>query len=125
MIVSRRAALDFRELPGRLSADPMPALGGASVRVVRVRGAAGRAAHRHPLSAELILVVRGRGTVWEDGERAVVAPGDWVLIEPGRPHATLPEEGTDMELVCFFPCPDLERNLEELPHLRIEEGGER
>jgi quercetin dioxygenase-like cupin family protein len=43
-----------------------------------------------------------------------VVAGDLVLIPPGVPHATVCTGRSDLVLVCFFPHPDLARNLEEL-----------
>lgn len=114
MSVVRRAALRFVELPGRAAADPFAGTGGdCSARVVRLRRSPGRRAHLHPLSEELVFVAAGRGVVWIDGELHPASAGDLVRIPPGTPHATVPDEGVEMELVCFFPHPDLAANLEE------------
>jgi quercetin dioxygenase-like cupin family protein len=107
------AYLDFRGLPGRRSADPFPGqLSDATARVVRIPPGP-RTPHRHPRSSELVYVVEGVGTAWEDGRRTDVAAGDLMAIPPGVPHATVAGEG-GLLLVCFFPDPDLAGNLEEL-----------
>ncbi|MQB02270.1 MAG: cupin domain-containing protein [Actinobacteria bacterium] len=85
------------------------------MRVVRLSGDRRRSAHAHPHSYEVIHVVRGRGALWEDGVATPVSGGDTALIPPGVPHATIPDPGTDMEVVCFFPHPDLSSNIEVNP----------
>lgn len=107
--------LRFTRLEGRASADPFAGLAaeGLSVRLVRVEGGR-RSPHRHPHSQEAVYVVSGNGVLWEDGKEQRVAPGDCALIAAGIPHAALPDPGTSLELVCFFPHPDLSANIEEL-----------
>lgn len=117
MIVGRPEDLQFAALPGRWSADPFT--GGAeaegmSLRVVRIGDDGPRSPHRHPRSAEAVYVAEGRGQAWVDGEVARVAAGDAVLVPQGVPHATVPEEGEQLLLVCFFPDEDLATNTEEL-----------
>lgn len=113
MMVVRREELEFRQLPGRSSADPLDGLEAASsLRIVRLEPRVARTAHRHPRSEEVVYVAEGRGWVWRDGEREPVSAGDCFLVPAGVPHATVPE--TPMTLVCFFPHPDLDDNLEEL-----------
>lgn len=121
MIVSRAARL-FRQLPGRESADPYDGsgAGGFSMRIVRVEGGRRRSPHRHPHSHEAIYVVSGKGLLWEDGAESRIEAGDCALIDPGVAHATIPDGGTSMELVCFFPHPDLRNNIEELEGIVIE-----
>lgn len=116
MIVRRFGDLDFRQLPGRLAADPFADedAGGTSVRIVRIEGAAPRRPHRHPRSAEIVHVADGTGRAWQDGEVRTVAAGDTVLIPRGVPHATIPNPGGSLLLVCFFPDPDLGTNTEDL-----------
>lgn len=114
MIVRRIADVSFRELPGRLSADPLAGVddAGASVRLVRLAPGPVRRPHRHPRSAEVVYVAEGSGRAWQDGEERPVSAGDLFLVPRGVPHLTVPE--TAMLLVCFFPDPDLTTNLEEL-----------
>ena len=114
MPVVRGHGLSFTDLPGRRSADPLPAgvADGCSVRVVRVPPGP-RTPHRHPYSCEVVYVAAGRGRVWEGDTVTEVAPGDLVVIPPGVPHATV-ATGGELTLVCFFPHPELARNLEEL-----------
>jgi quercetin dioxygenase-like cupin family protein len=116
---ARLADLAFLELPGRRSADPLALLGGGgphgvSVRIVRMEAAPGRRPHRHPLSVEVVHVLAGTGAAWLDGRATPVGPGDTFLIPAGAAHATLPDHGAALELLCFFPHADLASNIEEL-----------
>jgi quercetin dioxygenase-like cupin family protein len=68
-----------------------------------------------------MYVVSGTGHLWRDGGFHRVKEGDCIAVAPGVAHATLPDPGTQMQLVCFFPDGDLATNLEELqdpPDLR-------
>ena len=115
MPVVPAASLDFAQLPGRLSADPLPAelALGASARVVRIAPGP-RTPHVHPRSAEVVYVAGGTGTAWEDDVPTRVGVGDLVVVPPGVPHATVASGTSDLVLVCFFPHPDLAANIEEL-----------
>lgn len=66
-------------------------------------------------------MVAGTGLLWENGAVRAVEAGDLVLIQAGVAHATIPEKGTQMELVSFFPHPDLASNIEELDDVVIVE----
>jgi quercetin dioxygenase-like cupin family protein len=88
------------------------------MRIVRVEGE-GRSPHRLPHSREAIYVISGKGWLWEDGVELRVEAGDCALIEAGVAHATIPDSGTAMQLVCFFPHPDLNANVEELEDIVI------
>lgn len=68
-------------------------------------------AHRHPLTEEIVYVEAGRGAVWIDGETHRVGPGDVVHIPTASAHATIPDDDSDMRLICFFPHPVLGDNL--------------
>lgn len=106
--------VEFTELPGRYSADPLVAVeASSSVRIVRVVRGLHRSAHRHPLSEEVIYVRQGTGSVYVDGTFTGVGPGDLVHIPAGAAHGTVPDPGETMTLVCFFPHPDLDENHEE------------
>jgi quercetin dioxygenase-like cupin family protein len=114
MTVVSGDGLRFADLPGRRSADPFPDLpGSSSVRIVRMTYAPGRTAHRHPVSEEVVFVAAGHGSVWLEGEQHPVTAGDVVRIPAGAAHATIPDPGVEMELVCFFPHPRLTENIEE------------
>ncbi|HSK22943.1 MAG TPA: cupin domain-containing protein [Egicoccus sp.] len=115
MLIVPADALQYVQLPGRRSADPLRDLDApVSVRLVRIEPGPGRRPHRHPHSLELVHVLAGRGTAWQGGERHPVGPGDTIMIPQGVHHATLAAPGTALELVCFFPHPDLAANIEEL-----------
>ena len=121
MPVVRRTDVAFADLAGRQSADPVPTgLGdGYAVRVVRVP-AGPRTPHLHPHSDEVTDVVAGTGTAYEgtdDDARLTatrVGPGDTIVVPQGAPHATVADDGTELELLCFFPRGDLTGNLVEL-----------
>lgn len=121
MIVTRSTDLSFMSLPGRRSADPLTGhpTEGVSSRIVWLDTATGRNPHRHPLSPEITYVVEGTGTAWQNGETHRVGPGDLVFIPTGVSHATLPDRGSRLLLVCFFPHPDLPTNTEEIPEITL------
>jgi quercetin dioxygenase-like cupin family protein len=128
-LIVARDALEFESRPGRKSADPLAEAGqgaGFTVRVVRLSSGVVRWAHRHPHSVEVMHVTRGRGVLWEAGAGQRFEQGDTALVAAGVPHATVPDVGTEMELVCFFPHPDLNDNIEELEEMIVNphrEGG--
>ncbi|MBK5268154.1 MAG: cupin domain-containing protein [Acidimicrobiia bacterium] len=114
MTVIGRPELEFIDLPGRRSADPLEAEASASsLRVVQMERTVGRTAHRHPHSEEVVVVAAGQGRAWIDGEWFPVAAGDVVLIPAGVAHATVPDENSQLELICFFPHPNLSKNIED------------
>lgn len=123
MTVTPGHDLRFHQLPGRSSADPLCELDAASsVRIVRLEPGSTRYAHRHPHSEEVVYVRAGRGTAFVDGTPHRIGPGDVVHVEAGAPHGTIPDAGERVELVCFFPHPDLSENLDETDiELTIEE----
>ncbi|MDQ3660864.1 MAG: cupin domain-containing protein [Actinomycetota bacterium] len=112
----------YIDLPGRRSADPLKGTTphGFSIRVVSLSGGR-RSAHRHPGCQEVIFVIAGSGRLWEDGIFNVFEQGDSALIEPGVAHATIPDPGTAMELVCFFPVEDVASATEELEDVVVED----
>lgn len=113
MTVRSGDSLEFLPRPGRVVADPLEQIDSqSSLRIVRLVRTPGRTAHRHPHSEEVVYVKAGTGSVWVDGTRHPVEPGDTFRIPPGAAHATVPDEGVEMELVCFFPHPDLDANSE-------------
>jgi quercetin dioxygenase-like cupin family protein len=114
--VTRSAELRFKALPGRDSADPFDGEKEAniSLRIVKMSADPHRTPHVHPHSAEAVYVIAGSGILWVEGERIPVEQGDIFLIPAGAKHATLPDSETEMELICFFPHPDLSQNLHEL-----------
>jgi quercetin dioxygenase-like cupin family protein len=113
--VVRAPDVEYAALPGRLSANPVPAPLGAdySVRLVRVPPGP-RTPHRHPHTDEVTYVVSGAGTAWEGDRPTVVGPGDLVFVPRDVPHATVAHAGQELVLLCFFPAGDLSSNLVEL-----------
>lgn len=104
----------FVALPGRRSGDPLRGVEAASsLRLSHPERTNSRRAHRHPNSEEVIYVRTGTGVVYIDGTIHQVTPGDVVHVPRGAAHATAPDEGATMELVCFFPHPNLAENIEE------------
>ena len=108
--------LDFRDFPGRSTADPfeMAGQGASTVRQVIIEHVPSRSPHRHPHSEEIVYVVAGRGRLWLDGVLHPVGPGSWYRIPAGTPHATIADPDERMSLVCFFPHDDFANNIEEL-----------
>ncbi|WP_148571353.1 cupin domain-containing protein [Nocardioides caldifontis] len=115
MPVVRSGDLAFRQLSGRLSADPLPAGTGGdySVRVVRIPPGP-RTPHLHPHTDEVTFVVSGSGTAWEADTPTPVGPGDLLVVPREVPHATVATGDTELVLLCFFPHPDLGANIVEL-----------
>ena len=112
MTVIKRGRFRFVDLPGRQSADPLAEVDSqSSARYVTLGYSEGRTAHVHPLSEEIIYVVTGRGHIWIEGRRQPVEAGDVVHVPTGQAHATVPDPGSTMELMCFFPHPNLSRNI--------------
>lgn len=121
MSVHHSSSFEFVDLPGRRSADPLGTDDAASsLRIVDLERTEGRKAHRHPHSEEVVVVSEGSGEVWIDGERFAITKGDVVRIPPGVPHATIPAADSRMELICFFPHPNLVENLEEIDALTVD-----
>jgi len=114
MTVVDGGRLRFVDLGGRSSADPLAeVLAASSLRVVELERTNGRTAHRHPHSEEVVYVEVGHGHVWIDGTQHRVRQGDIVHIPLGVPHATVPDVGVEMRLICFFPHPELSGNIED------------
>jgi (2R)-sulfolactate sulfo-lyase subunit alpha len=114
MLVVRADELEFGELPGRRTADPLAAVDAppVSVRIVRIDPGP-RTPHHHPHSVEIICVLAGSGHHRQGSEERRVGRGDVVLVPAGVPHCTTAEPGSALELVCFFPHPDLKQNIVE------------
>ena len=114
MTVTPGREVEFVELPGRSSGDPLRSVpADSSLRIARLQRVAERTAHRHPHSEEVIYVHTGTGTVFIDGSFHRIGPGDTVHIPRGAAHATVPDKETGMELICFFPHADLHQNIED------------
>jgi quercetin dioxygenase-like cupin family protein len=120
-VIVSRSTYDYVQRPGRLVVDPFEGMkhDAFSVRVVKLDGNNRRTPHLHPDSQEVIYVVRGEGMLWEDGKSQRFVEGDCALVDAGVPHATVPDTGTKMELVCFFAHPDLLASTQELPDISV------
>lgn len=110
--------LEFRQLPGRLAANPLVTDDevsqlGLAVRVVSLHHQPDRGLHQHPKSAEVSYVVSGDGVVRGADSEERVSTGDFILVPAGTWHATIPDPDSPMVLVCFFPHPNLSDNLIE------------
>jgi quercetin dioxygenase-like cupin family protein len=115
MHLTRTDQCHFRQLPGRRSADPLAGVdvGPLSVRFTRLTPGS-RCPHLHPDCVEVIYVVEGRGTAWVEGETTPVRAGDLFVVPAGAAHATLPDQGTEMLVLCAFPVDDLGANTVEM-----------
>ncbi len=106
--------VEFVDLPDRSFGDPLRTVDAAStVRIVQVERTEHPAAHRHPVSEKVISVVEGTGAVYVDGTFTKLGRGDLVHVPADAAHATVPDPGETMLLVCFFPHRKLAENLEE------------
>ena len=107
MTVTPERDVEFIDLPGRSAGDPLRSVpADSSLRITRLHRVAERKAHRHPQSEEVIYVRSGTGAVYIDGVFHQAAL-------PSVPRSVRPAAGADMELICFFPHPDLHENIEE------------
>jgi quercetin dioxygenase-like cupin family protein len=122
-VIVSRDACRFRDAPARSVADPFESAApdGFSVRLVHLERER-RSPHLHPHSQEAIHVLKGKGVLWEDGTARRFVEGDTALIEARVPHATVPDPGTGMDLICFFPHADLPANTEELTDVVVPES---
>ncbi|HEX2152509.1 MAG TPA: cupin domain-containing protein [Acidimicrobiia bacterium] len=114
MTVIGPGELEYRDFPGRRTANPFAVAGQgeSTVRQVTIEPVERRSPHVHRRSEEVVFVVSGSGRVWIDGIFHPVGPGSWYRIPAGIAHATLADE--PMSLVCFFPHDDFKNNIEEL-----------
>jgi mannose-6-phosphate isomerase-like protein (cupin superfamily) len=105
-------------LPGRESEELFGgADGGAStVRRVRIEPTTARARgfHAHRGCEEIIYVLQGAGDVRTPSSQTRVTAGNVVRIPPDLPHMTVPLAGEALELVAFFPHPDISSITVEL-----------
>ncbi len=119
IFLGRNSELKFLALPGRESANPfssfdLPTSANVSLRIVNLSFDPNRNSHVHPRSVEVSYVSKGAGTLWIAGERFRIEEGDSFLIPLGIAHATIPDQGTPMQLICFFPVSDFATNIEEI-----------
>lgn len=108
MLLVATPELEYAQLPGRLSADPLAGRDdhGVSVRLVRIAPGP-RTLHLHPDTVEVIHVLDGRGRHRQGDEVRPVGPGDLTVVPVGVPHCTTADPGGELTLLCFFPSPEL------------------
>lgn len=95
---------------------------GCAFRTVDVEpadGGAPRVPHRHARMEEIIVVARGQGVLWADGEWTRVSAGDAWIVPPGLPHATVNPGPEMLRLYCFFSSARPEADYQELPDLPL------
>lgn len=92
------------------------AAGAQELGLWRVRlapGARSAAPHRHPRGEELIWVVSGEGTSWQDGCTWQIGATDAVFHPPAGPQHALGAGPEGMEVLAFSSQPRLEHIFEE------------
>lgn len=104
-------------LPGRASREIFGGGNGASSTVRRVHipsdTARARGFHVHHGCEEIILVVKGSGHMHVPESATPIQEGDIIRVPPDLPHMTVPHEGTELDLLCFFPHADISAVTEE------------
>ena len=86
----------------------------ATLRIVEIdpiADAGDRNPHHHEHMDEIILVLSGAGTAWEEGETFEVAELDTVLFPKGKRHMIANHTDEPLRLACFFADPDIERDF--------------
>lgn len=67
--------------------------------------------HHHEHMDEIIFVLSGEGTAWEEGETFEVSESDTVLFPKGERHMIANHTDESLRLACFFADPDIERDF--------------
>lgn len=86
----------------------------ATLRIVEIDSIADageRNPHHHEHMDEIIFVLSGEGTAWEDGETFGVTESDTVLFGKGKRHMIANHTDEPLRLACFFADPDIERDF--------------
>lgn len=65
-----------------------------------------RTPHWHDGFEEVIYVLSGSGTMWDEGAWRPIRAGDTVLVPAGTRHATFNNTEAPLRILCFFPVPD-------------------
>jgi mannose-6-phosphate isomerase-like protein (cupin superfamily) len=90
----------------------------ASLRIVDIAPAkAGdppRKPHVHTSFEEVIYVLTGEGVTETKGRAQPVRAGDTILIPQGEPHVTHNTGSGTLQLLCFFPTPDVAAGTRDL-----------
>jgi len=86
----------------------------ATLRIVEIDPIADvgdRNPHHHEHMDEIIFVLSGAGTAWEEGEIFPVSESDTVLFPKGDRHMIANHIDEPLRLACFFADPDIERDF--------------
>lgn len=86
----------------------------ATLRIVEIdplKDVDDRNPHHHVHMDEIILVLSGEGTAWEEGETFRVSESDTVLFPKGNRHMIANHTDDPLRLACFFADPDIERDF--------------
>lgn len=67
--------------------------------------------HHHNHMDEIIFVLAGEGTAWEEGETFEVSESDTVFFPKGKRHMIANHTDAELRLACFFADPDIERDF--------------
>ena len=67
--------------------------------------------HHHEHMDEIIFVLSGEGTAWEEGELFEVGESDTILFPKGKRHMIANHTDEPLRLACFFADPDIERDF--------------
>ena len=108
-------------LAGRVSFEMVSGAMGArnaSVRLVEIpvlrAGEELRGPHVHHGFEECIYVLAGEGRMVTSNGAHSIGAGDKVLIPAEEPHVTRNTGAVPLQLVCFFPTPDVAKSTEDL-----------
>jgi mannose-6-phosphate isomerase-like protein (cupin superfamily) len=86
----------------------------ATLRIVEIdpiADAGDRNPHHHEHMDEVIFVLSGAGTAWEEGETFEVEESDTVFFPKGKRHMIANHTDEPLRLACFFADPDIERDF--------------
>ena len=86
----------------------------ATLRIVEIdpiAEAGERNPHHHDHMDEVIFVLSGAGTAWDEGEIFEVGEDDTILFEKGHRHMIVNHTDEPLRLACFFADPDIERDF--------------
>ncbi|MCX7015634.1 MAG: cupin domain-containing protein [Candidatus Sumerlaeota bacterium] len=94
------------------------ALGNAesvTVGLVTIRRGRSNPRHSHPNSEEVLHLLQGRLEHTFGAERAILEPGDTIVIAPGAPHNARSIGDQDAEMVVAYPTGDRRFHREDAP----------
>lgn len=74
-----------------------------------------RVPHVHAAMEEIIVVARGEGALWVEGEWTRVSEGDAWIVPMGERHATVNPGPGVLRLYCFFSSARPEADYREIP----------